>query len=534
MRNKVIAILSSLVVAYSAVAAPQPITLKVPASLTGGYRLMAVSSTGEAKTVALAKSTSITPVSSPSRLYVIGLDDSIAFAIVNKVCTKAKSGAGKGKFVQCKSKNTVHPLFKAGANLGTLKVLDGGALLANLSDKNYKNFVDRTVTIPATNYVPSGITSKGLAPISTRDLKPRLVGVRTDLSDSDGDGLVSPLDADDDGDGILDNYDSGMTAPNSATFKVFSNFKLDIEQSINQQTTGLSTAKIDQAIQAVQTLAIQVAGNVADSVELDCGTLGYCSASGTGRANNQPFPGTAGGSSDADGDGHGTITRGPTGDFQLQTGASSSTIAAGDTLIQQVTDSSSTSTEVPGILNFYFVSNPAIKTVGVNEETPQAVNYSAFPILGGRNNCIPVPSGDVRLNLTGYRPQRPGVSAAGEGSFVDIGGSLITIDIPNGPCSSPNSGCSTSGPGNCVGSAYSTTDSNLTINANGLADGKSDQDTSATNTYSFTVDLSACLNNAPGGAVAWTAGQTLFVDLQFKSSDGDNAAQKFCVTKASS
>lgn len=533
MKNKLLISLFSLLASVSASAAPKTITLKVPAALTNGHRLLAISSTGETITTVLTTTTSITPVKSPARLYVVGPDDSIAFAVVNKVCTKAKSGPNKGKFLQCKSKDKVHPLFKSGANLGKLKVLDG-ALLAALSDKSYKSFVDRSVTIQATNFVPTGIAANGLTPITSRGAASKGVGIKVDSTDSDGDGLVAPLDVDDDGDGILDNYDKDASVPASTSFKVFSNLKLNIDQSINQQTTGLSTTAIDQAIQATQSLAIQVAGASTDSVELDCGTLGYCSSGGTGRANNQPFPGTAGGSVDPDSDGLGTITRGPTGDFQLQTGATFSTIASGDTFIQKITDAAGAVTEVPGILNFYFVSNPAVRSVAVNEGAAQNIDYSAAPILGSGSNCISVPPGDVRLNLTGYRPQRAGVTTAGEGSFVDIGGSLITIDVPNGPCSLTSIGCTSTGPGNCVGSAYSTTDPNLTINGNGLVDGKGDQDTSATNTYSFTVDLSACLNNAPGGAIAWPAGTSLFVDLQFRSSDGDNAAQKFCVTKAAS
>jgi hypothetical protein len=135
------------------------------------------------------------------------------------------------------------------------------------------------------------------------------------------------------------------------------------------------------------------------------------------------------------------------------------------------------------------------------------------------------------LNITGWRPQRPGVSAAGEAAFVDIGKSLITIDIPNGPVQGGAPGGN--GPGNCAGSAYSvTSDTNLTITGEGLQDSKADIDAVNTNTYNFTIDLSACLNNAPGGAINWPANSELYVDLQFRSKDGDNAAQKFCVARA--
>ena len=65
---------------------------------------------------------------------------------------------------------------------------------------------------------------------------------------------------------------------------------------------------------------------------LDCGGLSYCSAGGSGYSaepfpNGLPFPG----SFDQDGDGFGTITAGPTGDFQLHTRAPSDKIGSGDT-----------------------------------------------------------------------------------------------------------------------------------------------------------------------------------------------------------
>jgi hypothetical protein len=65
----------------------------------------------------------------------------------------------------------------------------------------------------------------------------------------------------------------------------------------------------------------------------------------------------------------------------------------------------------------------------------------------------------------------------------------------------------------------------------GLRDKLSDRNASSTNTYSFTIDLTDCLAGNPGGAIAWNSGEALFVDLQFRSEYGDNAAQKFCVRR---
>jgi hypothetical protein len=354
-------------------------------------------------------------------------------------------------------------------------------------------------------------------------------------TDADKDGLVDALDIDDNGNGVIDNYDSASTAPATGdSFRVFSNLKLDLDQSLNLHATGsLPSASIDTALQNVQTLAIEVAGSTGETTELDCGSLSYCSSGGTGQTNNQPFPGTAGGTFDTDSDGFGTITKGGTGDFQLQTKATSAAIGAGDTLIERVTAADGTERQIPGVLNFVFNSTPALKTISVNGGAEQTIDYTATPRLGSRQNCIQVPStGDVALTITGWRPQRPGVSAAGEGAFVDIGKSLVTIDIPNAPVAIGAPGGGTNGPGNCVGSAYTvTSDPNLTITGNGLQDGKSDIDAVSSNTYTFTIDVSACMNNAPSGAVPWPDNTELFLDLQFRSKDGDNAAQKFCLTR---
>lgn len=230
-------------------------------------------------------------------------------------------------------------------------------------------------------------------------------------------------------------------------------------------------------------------------------------------------------------DGLGVIERGPTGDFQLRTGASSSLIGAGDTIIQTVTHADSSTEEFAGMLNFVFNTTPALKSVTI-DSTTTTVDYTRTDTReGGNLNCFSAASsGDVIITVTGWRPQRPGIASAGEGNFVDIGNSAFVFDIPNAPCTiSGGGGCSGNGPGNCGASSYSTSDANLTIGSNGLQDSRGDIDADVTNTYTFTVNLGTCLGSQ---AADWGAGETLFIDLQARSQDGDNAAQKFCVTRA--
>lgn len=350
--------------------------------------------------------------------------------------------------------------------------------------------------------------------------------------DPDRDGVPLQYDADRDNDEVINNYDPTDSNPASVSaaavtvkeVRVFSNLKLGIEGSLNANTgTTPSASQIDAALSSAGTLAIAVAGDAdaGDETEMDCGALSYCSSGGTGTSNAQAFPDDF----DADSDGLGSVEEGPTGDFQLSHGAGSAAIGAGDTFEQVVTDTDSKVTRVPGMLNFTFNTTPALKTLVVDGGSTFNVTYPATSgMAGSPGNCFAVPAtGDVILTLTGWRPQKP--SADG---FVDIGGSLVTIDLPNPPCvASGLGGCSGAGPGNCAASTYSTSDTNLTVGANGLEDGFADTPADPANTLSFTVNITSCL-----GATAFNSGERLFIDLQMRSPVyGDNAAQKFCIER---
>lgn len=178
-------------------------------------------------------------------------------------------------------------------------------------------------------------------------MPPALLADAASTKDADDDGLVDAVDADNDDDGVLDNYDSqgndrGPAGPTAVrSFYVFSNLKVEIDQTLNVNVGPVSTAQVDDLLEGHQTLAIGVPGDTSagETTELDCAALTYCAAGGTGMAmGSGPFPGAAGGPSDPDSDGLGTITKGPTGDFQLQTMATSGEIRGGDTFIERVTD----------------------------------------------------------------------------------------------------------------------------------------------------------------------------------------------------
>lgn len=517
--------LLSILCATPALAAQKPITGTFSKAPSSGTKVLAVSDSGKSSTGTISKgSFSVVPPDATARLYLLK-NGKITGQLVLSKCkgsdTKPKS---------CKQ-TEVYTSFKAGKTLGKLE----RSGLAYVAKRVALATVNSQAKSAAVAYVPVGLKTMGLP----KTLSARAFYAMTRISaggaptvDVDKDGLVEALDVDDNGNGIIDNYDTSAVTQPANSFRVFSNFKLEMNESLNLHATGLSTALVDSALSRAQTLAIAVAGGTGETTELDCTGLAYCSAGGTGTApptGGSAFPGTAGGSFDSDGDGFGTITKGATGDFQLGTGASTSTIAAGDTLIERVLGADGVERQIPGVLNFVFTSTPAIKTVNLVAFPPQAIDYNVTSNrLGSMNNCIEVTSdGAVLLQISGWRPQRPGVVAAGEGAYVDLGNSKITIDIPNGP----TPGGPAQGPGNCAVSSYIENDPNLSISGDGMQDNKGDVDADPANTYQFTIDVADCLAKAPSGPIAWTAGQTLTLDLQFRSKDGDNAAQKFCLRR---
>ena len=422
---------------------------------------------------------------------------------------------------------------RAGTSLGTLRVRRGVAkpTRAVSTSRTVASFKAR-----ARKGNPIGARKLGL-------VRSRPSGRNTPGTDYDKDGLPGVFDVDDNGNMILDNFDRSRPAPRRANqvappaapgtpaapgapaapaapggpatpgaptatpgasthLRLFSNYKLDMSQSLNFNQGGLTRALIDSTMQQHQGLAIPVAGSGA---RLDCTGLSYCSFGGTGSVAGAPWP-TA--------PGYGLLAVGPTGDFQLQTGATSSQIRSGDVLTEVMPDG----TRIGGMLNFVFGTTPALQAYSVNGGAAAAVAYPAT--VGTMANPIPVPAaGPVSVTMTYWRPQRAGIPATGEAAWMDIGRLNYSADVPNGPSASP--GAPTPGPGRCAMSAYSTSDPDLSAAGDGLQDSQGDRAASPANTLTFTIDLTACL-----GATPWAAGQNLQVDIQARSQYGDNAAQK--------
>lgn len=357
-------------------------------------------------------------------------------------------------------------------------------------------------------------------------------------TDLDGDGLLDILDIDTDGDSILNNYDSNSSLPQiSPTFRVFSNLKVGIASTVNVNAFGRNPTKeeVDALTQAT-TLAIEVKGEGEATSELNCGTLSYCSTGGTGQTGNPvtDFPGVAGGTNDIDSDGFGEMTTGGSGDFQLQTNLSAfSEMNAGDSFIQLVTEPDDVLANIYfASLQFAFRSVPAVKSLTLDPAGISDVTTFSYPISNGDegtpSNCIEVTpngEGDVVLEYVAWRPQRAGISAVGEADFVDLGNSMITIDIPNVP--SVGGTTTGGGPGNCPIATYSSTDTNLNLDGETILDTLGDTDADSGNTVTFRVNITDCLSTN-----TLDSGEQVQLDLQFKNEVGDNAAQKLCIERS--
>ena len=515
-------------------------TKTVKATTPRGYQLLVLAS----KDGSVARSSTAGKVKvnvgagSSGRLY---LTDRSTGELAANIILAIKKGKNYYSWADAKaqracrgSARAIYGFKIAGGNTldaGTIKRKSGWAYTTSKFTKAQLNTsllgtVDSNC-VPSANAADLGMGSNE---VQTRQLSSREIRIQEASDDGDSDGLADVFDSDDDNDGVIDSYDPDKTFaqpdPGKAAkdLRIFSNIKPEIQSSLNAYTETVTDERIDSLVSHVN-LAIQVAGGSSLATELDCGALEYCKAGGTGSNLNQEFPENF----DADADGKGTITEGGTGDFQLTTGASKSTIGGGDVLIEEVDNGDGTTSKVPVMLNFVFNTTPAVASLVMGSSTYTPVYPATEGMTGSANNPWVAPVGwDKILSVTAFRPQRPGIPGAGEAAFVDVGNSKISIDIPNNPCvASGGGGCSGQNTSRCNVESYSETDDALEIQGEALKDLRGDQNTDtanpSANQVTFNVDLSTCISES------WDSGEKLAIDLQFSNDVGDNAAQKFYI-----
>jgi hypothetical protein len=505
------------VVAAPALAKPKAVSGSLSAK---GYTVIALSYSGKATSVDVrgGKFTLVPPAAK----FTLHL--------------RAKNGKYGGPIVVGGSGRSAVLGVKAGARLGKLKL---GRGFARVTKTLPARIVDAKRTAAAMRGVPIGAGRYGLVRAAAK-------GTNGPGADADHDGIPGAFDVDDNGNLVIDNQDGvgpkarkadGLQAPPSGdTFQLFSNFHFDVSETLNANAGGVTKQQIDAALTKPRAgVGLVFPVPTADLVELDCGSLSYCSAGGTGYVaepypDGKPFPSCC----DSNGNGLGEITAGPTGDFQLRTRAASDKIGSGDTFIERVTTGGAEH-DLTGVLNYIFNTTPAVKSYVDGSGAGQTISY---PVPAGgpgtRENPIvlhPGADGDLSLTFTFWRPQRSAIPGTGEGDgFVDIGGLDYAALVPNGP-NGPGA-TMTRGPQTCGSTAVSTNDPNLASSGFGqLHDSAGDRIADPANTLTLTVDFTKCLAQA---GQALQPGQSVGFEIQALSQMHDVAAQGFtaCLPEA--
>lgn len=499
---------TALTVTGAAQAKPRAIKLSTSTDLT----VVALAPNGNAAEVSGLGDLSISPPASRVTLHIISDEGQyLGPVVVGKRSGKAVMGV------------------KAGSALGTLKLRKGYATPSSAANLR----LDKSVLAKATKAgIPIGAGKQGL-------VKTPANGRPGEGRDEDLDGIPGSFDVDDDGDLVLDSVEgdgsggedpsngsdsSENTGPTEGTtggsFRVFSNLKLDLARTVNANVATVSTPQIDAALASAQTLAFQVIRG--DRTSLNCYGRTYCTLGGTGRslASGTAFPNPG----NVDANGFGIMTVGSTGDFQLVTGATTAAISAGDTFMENVYTGTRVD-HVPGVLNFYFVSTPAVTEVSSGSSDSVEVSYpTAEGSPGTASNPFSVRgSGDAVVKLTFWRPQREPVAGAEGPGYIDAGRLQYVVDVPNGP------GGTSAGPGMCSSNSYAPDDDELRVSGNSVVDQAPDRPADPSNELTLNVNLTKCLATK---GLTWSTGQSLSLDIMAMTSNGDNAAQKLYLKRA--
>jgi hypothetical protein len=355
------------------------------------------------------------------------------------------------------------------------------------------------------------------------------------LGDTDLDGVPDTIDIDDDGDLILDNYDRST---NRQTAKTASKSGPPIPLNglgLGQVTTDLGEGEVgvtnvNGGSTSAQIAATQVSSGRLSlgwlsiepgSGELNCGTLIYCSAGGTGklytgsnpRSGAPPFPECC----DPDGDGFGTLTPLPptpgfpappsneAGGMSIYHGATQDQVRAGDVLIVRGT-SHGTVQEAATSVGFVFSTLPALAAYSDGQGDSATFTYPTGCSFGPTPGSLcPQPAragsgGDVLLALTLWRPQRRHIAGDPGGSeWMDVGNLAYATRV------TPSSGSAPTG-GMCPESDYSAIDTSLapappspfvsgpTLKGGAaFVDLSGDRPSDPANTFSFTLNVTDCL-----------------------------------------
>ena len=371
--------------------------------------------------------------------------------------------------------------------------------------------------------------------------------------DTDKDGLPNTLDLDDDNDSKIDLVDDSNPSKAVTTGSLLF---LDISKTINLHA-GMDEAKMQQAIDLVFAsnnnfwiginMNTAADGSTPDGIHISCAAeVKWCAPGspatlfGTGSMNNSSPEKWADKRADGfalsvpKGDGPncdttstpmmgGVCGNSSTSNFNRQfiPKLPSADVAPGSMFTLNLTKGGVIDKSVAGTLSPYFASVPALKEVTVAGQV-KTIDYSKKgdngpgAANGTQGNPIIVPQGSQTVTLTFWRPQRSGVSEAGEGRYVDMGGLRYGFYV------SVNRACD-AGAMTPVSSTLSAGVASKDLEHTPLVDSAKDAAPNSANTLSFTVDLTKCTGN---GAPSLSGGNGQMVTL-IASSPGNGGIKAY-------
>ena len=552
----------------AAARAPKPITGRIDKA---GYTVIALTADGRATTVLASNGRfSLTPAGAQVTLHLRAPDGSYAGPVVLKgiTITQARAVVAKAKkavaaATRARAKARSRPArrtaarrlsaarvrlktaraslraaerraavrrhgavvgVRAGAPLGRIRINTSArvAVARGLSDRVWKSWVLPSRLAQATAGVPIGARNVGL-----------VRSARTDgaaAGDRDRDGVPDTLDVDDDGDLVLDDYDpsnparaaqAGGAFPDGSRVHVTTSLGAEFTADVTNANGGSTAAQIATGQQHAGHLNVSWTGFDPGTAELDCGSLVYCKAAGTGRftpnagpqitrADAAPFPECC----DADHDGLGTLTPGGPGalgvpgggTMAMYHGATSDQIHAGDVVIARGTVNG-TPIESASSVGFVYATFPVVAAYSDGQGNSATFTYPRNP-AAAQSPVRAGPNGDVVLRLTLWRPQRQRTAGdPGTGTWIDVGALAYTVSVGG---SSTLPGCSQrsfSAPNANLQALTSSPAPRVDPGAGGFADVRGDQPAGPANTLSFTLNLSDCLRSKgmtvqPGGGMS--------------------------------
>jgi len=553
---------SRILVALSCVSATVvmsagPADASTTVTLTGEapktFSVLLVSKSGNSKAVAGGKFSlklSKTDAANAS-LHLVSQSGDYAGPVILKVNSKNKTG---NTLLSGKSGNIGKIAMKTGYSVAAAKATTAIATKS-------------TIKVSSTGK-PGGAGRMGLSSsvsggsVRTWGVSAGADGDKPSGEDTDKDGLPNTLDLDDDDDGKIDLVDDSNPSKALTTASILF---LDISKTINLHA-GMTESEMQTAIDAVFKsnnnfwlgIAMQfTGGQLPDGAHISCAPEVLWCAPGTpatlfgggilADANGKPSTATKWADMKADGFalslpfGNGPNCDASVGLPQMTsanpmcapplTGANrqfipqlpSADVKPGSLFTINLTKAGAIQTSIAGSLSPYFASVPAIKEVVIGGQT-KTVNYKLKAVggppplgqppstgpqqvgaLGTQNNPF-VLGADKKITLNFWRPQRSGVTQAGEGKYVDMGGLRYGFYVGVNKV--------------CDVSAYSALSSTLSSspvtvsigaepNHTPLVDAAKDTVPNSANTLSFTIDVTKC----EGGGAATVGPSAQLVTL---------------------